>query len=218
MSGLSEVRTLQDANPTPLGGLPVRPRVVRAINRSSIVLLYSHLERYLRGVNEEALMLLNINEVEAERIPLPLRLEHSKTAIDDLAEMQWDNRVEKLQAFVNEEGWLWGEAPRQDLVHSRFLNWMKCPKPKNIRRMYRLWSIEDVFEDITRKRQTRLDLELKLTALVDKRSNIAHGDFTTEATRQDVASYARIVEIFSDRADRRLSRTLKSKFSIDSAW
>src|SRR5688572_29172040 len=49
VAGIEEIRHLQAANPTPIGGIAARSNVVRAINRSSVVLLTSHLERYIRA-------------------------------------------------------------------------------------------------------------------------------------------------------------------------
>ena len=78
LAGIDEVRDLQAANPTPRGGLPDRPRVVRAINRGSVVLLSSHLERYLRGLNEEAVGVIDAAATGGSALPEILRLQHSK--------------------------------------------------------------------------------------------------------------------------------------------
>lgn len=124
---LSEVIDLQRANPTPPGGLPDKPKVVRAINRASVVLLYSHFERYLRRVNEEALDLLNEQEVESHKVPEAIRLEHSSVPVDSMAPMQWPNRAKQLSEFVAQDAWLWGEAPRAQLDAARLLRWFVSP-------------------------------------------------------------------------------------------
>jgi hypothetical protein len=118
---LSEVVDLQSANLILRGGLPRKPQVVRAVNRSSVVLLYSYFERYLRQVNEEALDLVNEQEIEPQRIPEILRLEHSSVAIDEMYAIQWPHRSRKLAEFVKQEAWLWGPAPVAQLDPDRLL-------------------------------------------------------------------------------------------------
>jgi hypothetical protein len=215
---LAEVNDLQRANPTPPGGLPQRPKVVRAINRASVVLLHSHFERYLRRVNEEALDLLNEHNIQSDNVPERIRLEHSHVPIVELAVMRWENRANRLTQFVAEDAWLWGEAPRAPLDSQRLLRWFTSPTPKKLRRFYRMWGINDIFSEITRARNWYVHLEFKIEDLVGKRSNIAHGDFTAEATYQDVASYRKVVWMFSERADRRLRRVLRRDLDVPCDW
>lgn len=216
--GLEEICNLMDANPTPRGGLPRRPDVVRAINRSGVVLLCSHLERYIRAVNEEAIQHLNRHGVPPSQIPERMRLVHSARAIDDLARAQWDNRAGMLAQFSQTDAWLWGQCTPGKLEHARVLRWMRTPNPEQVQRFYGLWGVENIFAAITRASHTRTLLRLKIKELVEKRNNIAHGDFTVEATSQDVASYIRVVRTFCGRADRRLSRQLGRLFSACPGW
>ncbi len=208
LAGIEEVRDLQAANPTPPGGLPDRPRVVRAINRGSVVLLSSHLERYLRGLNEEAVGVIDAATVGGYALPETLRLQHSKIPIDELAAAQWDNRAAMLSQLVEKDGWLWGSTPKANLEHDRLLRWMKSPSPKRASRMFKLWGVSDIFSAITRQPRTKQRMMLKLEELVDKRNDIAHGDSGAEATYQDIASYVAVVRTFCERADRILARTL----------
>lgn len=208
LSGIEEVRDLQRANPTPLGGLPDRPRVVRAINRASVVLLSSHLERYLRGLNEEAVGVVNAAPISGSVLPEILRLQHSKIAIDELAEAQWTNRTAKLTQLVVTDGWLWGPSPKANLHHDRLLRWMRSPSPERAVRLFRLWGVSDIFSAITRQPHTNLRMKLKLKELVDKRNDIAHGDAGAEATYQDVTSYIAVVRTFCTRVDGILSRKI----------
>ena len=59
---------------------------------------------------------------------------------------------------------------------------------------------------------------MKLTELVERRNNIAHGDFGTEATPREVRDYRKTVAIFCDRVDRRLARTFRVSFGMDCNW
>ena len=169
--------------------LPESLRVARAIGRAQVVLLSSHFERYIRSINEEAVGALNQRGIASQSFPSKLRLLHSKQAIDTLGETVWDNRENQLVDFVNQDAWLWRGNDRGTIIHDRVLVWMKSPKPQSIVRYFRYWEIEDIFEAITRKQNTKARLRLGIQALVDLRNNIAHGDISAQATLADIRSY-----------------------------
>lgn len=218
LAGMQEVRDLLRANPTPLGDLPGRPQVVRAINRASVVLLSSHLERYVRAVNEEAVAQVNQVTIVGSMLLERFRLQHSRDAIEMMLETQWDNRAIQLCGFVLTDAWLWGNAPKGNLEADRLVGWMKSPLPDRINRLFELWGILDVFGKVTRRPHTRARLWMKLNELVEKRNNIAHGDATTTATYQDVSSYLAAVRTFCLRADGVLARALARKLGIAKPW
>jgi hypothetical protein len=217
---VEEVDRLQEADPTPTGAIPLRPDVTRAINRASIVLLSSHLERYIHNVNEQAIEQINLAQLPGGRLPQPLRLLHSHRAVLELAETAWEGqaRASKLADFARSEVWLWTDSGQGVLDHRRLLTWMTAPKPDQIVRYYRYWLIDDIFTMITRKPHTRSYFWLKISELVDKRNNIAHGDIATDATRQDVRQYAATVREFCRRADSALSRQISRLLDIDNPW
>jgi len=216
--GLEEVSDLIKADPTPRGGISPEPSVSRAVLRSAVVLLCGHFERYIRSVNEEAIELINNSKIEDGSLPVTLRLEHSKVAIDEMSQMQWTNRANALSEFVTSEAWLWGEAPQGQLAHSKILSWLKTPSAKRIGRFYRTWGIDDIFDLITRKEHIKRWFSLKITELAEKRNNIAHGDFSTEATREELVDYKKVIAIFSKRVDRRMHRILSKELGISCPW
>ena len=183
-----------------------------------MVILCSHFERYLRSANEEAVALLNESQVQSQLLPERLRLQHSRMAIDELANTEWTRRSGNLQHFVQMEAWLWGNAEKGPLEHGRIMQWMKTPDPREVIRFYHLWGFNDVFGRITRRSHTRRQFFLKLTELVEKRNNIAHGDFSTEATAGEVREYQRTVAMFCDRVDRHLARKLRVSFGLHCNW
>jgi hypothetical protein len=117
-----------------------------------VVLLSSHFERYLYGMCEEIITHLNLNGINNLQIPAELRLLHSKALIDEIAETAWNNRAQKLEAFVATEAWLWTtNASTGNFFHGHLLDWMKSPKPKDVIRMFKYWGINDIFTSITTK-------------------------------------------------------------------
>jgi len=217
---LSEVALLQKINPTPTGKGPKQPDVTRAIGRASVVLLSSHLERYIRNVNEEAVGLVNAASIYGVQLPKPMRLLHSKTSVESLAETTWDKdpRALKLSHFAETEAWLWIPGGSGILDHGRLLTWMSAPKPSYILRYYAYWGIDDIFSKITRSSHKRGHYWLKIGELVDKRNNIAHGDISTEATQADVKMYANVVETFCERSDRQMKRCLGKLLCTSIPW
>ncbi len=215
---LQEVTELLRADPTPRGQIPPDPDLTRAITRSSVVILTSHFERYIRSVNEEAVGLLNVSLPLGQLLTERFRLQHSRVIVETMADAQWTNRADMLRSFASEDAWLWGGTNKGTLQHERIIQWMKSPLPKNIIRFYGLWGFEDIFTSITRKRHTRRQLEFKLTELVEKRNNIAHGDFSTEATADEVREYMSLVAIFCDRVDRQLARKLRESLNVICQW
>lgn len=216
--GLEEARDLQRANPTPLGGISARPRVTRAINRACVVMLSSHLEKYVHSINEEAVALVNASGVPSERVPIQMRLQHAQPRIDDLGKTQWNNRGPQLESFSANEAWMWSAGLCGLIDHARLLVWMKTPKTKQLVRYYKLWGIEDIFADITRTPITKHRLLLKLDELVEKRNNIAHGDIHADATPKDLTEYILTVKNVCERADRRLARALRKDLGVSCPW
>lgn len=191
-----------------VGELGANANRIRAVGRAQTVLLSSHFERYIYQVNEEAVAFLNDAHVVPSKLPDPLRVLHSKEPLDQLAETAWENRAKQLESFVAIDGWLWTLNVTGTLIHSRLLAWMSSPKPKNLVRYFKYWSIPDIFTAITRKPQTRNRLWLGVQELVDRRNSIAHGDYSAQATASDVRRFERSVRLFCGRADRELGKAI----------
>lgn len=211
---------MQRANPSPAeGGGFSRPQVARAIGRAEVVLLCSHFERYLYALNEESVAHLLSFAIDADRLSEELRLVHSRDLVDELSQVQWNKRADKLREFSATESSLWrSRSPLAGLDHERLLAWMKAPTCKSIVRLFRMWGIDDIFRAITRTPVNRQRLWLRLTELVDKRNAIAHGDLTVEARFLDVRQYQSAVRTFCTRADRRMSSAVATITEGPGPW
>jgi|SRR5215216_762096 len=213
---VSEINELTSAHPT--AGAIIPTALSRVLGRASVVLLSSHFERYFYAINEEAVTFLNSCGLTGERVPETLRLVHSKQPISEIEQTSWENRSRSLAEFISTDAWLWGTGVTGSLEHQRILAWMKAPKPESLVRFYRYWGIQDIFAAITRRPTTRGSLRLLVQELVDKRNNIAHGDFSAQATRSDVRRYSHTVLTFCERADRVFARELRRLSGTTVPW
>ena len=215
---LDEVEALLSASPTRAGGAPRQPPVTRAVGRGGIVLLAGHFERYIYAINEETCDVVNAHGCPGSLLHASLRLVHAKAALDEMFPTEWTNRAEQLSAFLRTDGWLWDDERPGALTAARILLWMKTPRAKELVRFYKLWGVADIFASITRIPRRAAELKLEIDGLVDKRNNIAHGDFNEQATTRDVRRYAVAVRTFCQRADRVLGRQLSRLLRISAPW
>ena len=219
--GIAEVRELQAAAVEPAASASPAPLALdRAVGRASVVLLSSHLEGYIDSVNLEATAVVNNAGVHGGELARPLRLIHSKPAVEGLVGASWegDARARLLGEFIQTDAWLWAGEQVGSLEPDRLLMWMKSPHPRALVKYFRMWGVEDIFSRITRAQQTRDELWRRLQELVEKRNSIAHGDLGTSATYADVGAYMDAVDTFSSRSDAVLAQRLARICSADSPW
>lgn len=217
--GLEEVRELQRSVPKPPPGQMTGVTLARAIGRASVVLLSSHLEAFIYALNAEAVATVNSAGVESARLPQALRLLHSKSAVDAISATSWENnaRAGQLESYNVSDAWLWSNGVGT-LEGDRLLVWMKSPGPKNLKRYFAYWGIDDVFGRIARRPAIRIELWRRLNELVDKRNAIAHGDLGTAVTPDDVRLYLKAVQTLGERVDRALSAQLSRLCGVARPW
>jgi len=209
-AGLEEVRALRKLSPVrdTLARGP-KASTARAHGRASVVLLSGHYERYIRALNEEALAWFKFQDVKSSQVPDEIKLRHSKVTIDKIATASWNNRKQMLIDFSMNDSLLWDDSATPALLDHTKVLYMKSPKSEEVKKFFAMYGIPDIFAKATRKTHRRSHLWLKLQEMVDKRNNIAHGDFTTEALPSEIMSYIDSVGKFCETADRVFSAELK---------
>jgi len=193
---------------------------VRIANRRACtVLLCSHFERFIYGLNDEAVDFLNSVGLSSEEVPEKLRLLQAKAPIDDLALQSWDRRGDKLRQFACRHSQMWLEgAPVTQLDSASNLVWMKSPKVGSVCRYFRMFGIDDIFREVTRSESVYRDLKRSIQSLVDSRNGIAHGDSTVQPNAPQVTEFRNAVDNFGCRADRVFSRQLKRLSRSAAPW
>src|SRR5262245_34613330 len=107
IAGLKEVEVLRSANPSRVGRKPRKPELSQVVGRACVVLLSSHLERYIRALHEEACEWTNSKSVKGVLLPKMLKLRHSGHVLEEIFSTQWDNRSDQLEDFGVSNAWLW---------------------------------------------------------------------------------------------------------------
>jgi hypothetical protein len=210
--GADEVRALRTHYPVPRRGLPTGDKALaaKAHGRACVVLLSSHLDQYLYAVNEEAVAWLNGQACHLDKFPAEFLLQHTRRPVDALAHQSWEKRGKALSNFIASQGPLWSPGGLTgSLDADELVTWLKSPEPESLVRFFKLYGIDDISRAVTRKPSTRGVLHLGIRELVEKRNNIAHGDFQTQATPTDVTRYLFAVGKFAESADKVLARAIR---------
>jgi len=164
-------------------------------------MLCGHFERYVRDSIEEAVEIMNTTGVEPDQLPVEFKLLHAREGTDRLSETDWRRREQAITSFLESDGWLWADLPVGKLEGNRLLKNLKTPLPYKLMKLYKIWGVDDIFSRITRMDHTRNRFLSRLTELVQKRNNIAHGTYAVEATQGELKEYLRVVAEFCRRAD-----------------
>ena len=217
-AGAAEVEDILRADPTPRGGLSPQPSITRALTRAALVMLCGHFERYVRDSIEEAVEIINATGVEPDQLPIKFKLLHAREGADRLSVTDWHRREQAITSFLESDGWLWADLPVSRLEGNRLLWNLKSPDPYRLMKLYEIWGVDDIFSRITRVNHMRDRFFSRLTELVQKRNNIAHGTYAVEATRGELTEYLRIVAEFCRRSDGVLAHVLRYQMKVPCSW
>jgi hypothetical protein len=176
------------------------------IYQSSIVLLCSSLEEYLRVFIEDMFYRYKINGASLSELPLNPRtfsLFHKQRAIYEAFIHNRDEAkvLEKLKvsnntlyAVVDDNMILTNQVDAKSIVNDK-----KYPSPKNIKILYNRIGIKNLFAETNRL--GRKDYEFILRSFLDVRETIAHQE-STDLTFIDVKRNFENIKDFIDKLDR----------------
>ncbi|WP_161805545.1 HEPN domain-containing protein [Frigoribacterium sp. RIT-PI-h] len=222
--GVEEVRALRSHGPRATGRpghaqAALLEKARTAHRRACAVLICSHLERYIYGLNETLSDFLGSASLTAENIPNAIRLAQSKAHIDDMGQMQWDNREAKLKLFALTAANLWRDGEIiAGLDADRNIEWMKAPKPKSLVRLFRMYEIDNIFSVLSRSKSYNASLQLAIASLVDTRNGIAHGDRNVQPLSTEVTAFVNAAEAFAVRVDRVVAKHVARRFGSGLPW
>ena len=184
-----------------------------------VVLLCSHYERYIYGINESLIDVLNGIAPQADRLPIRMLLRQIKIPLEALATREWTQRETQLKQLfeIYAYHWLPGQGVT-GLDAEANIAWMKSPRVEDVIRLFRMFGIENIISEVTRTAAGRRNLTRELQGLVDARNGIAHGDQTIQPTGPELTRYLETVAKFCDRADRRVSRSLARSLGVAPPW
>lgn len=167
--------------------------LANALYRGSVVLLSSHLERYIESLIIESIDAINEASPPIGRIPESLMLALIEPPLRSASETKdFGKKLAKIQEFVHDHEWHWnGSATcgrlNGDLLVSGFDN----PLPKRIREAFFPLGLADVVGHAVGRDTSPLRglIEGKVRELVEKRNSVAHAGMTVDLTREDVVTY-----------------------------
>jgi RiboL-PSP-HEPN len=219
--GLDEVRQLRGYAGQFNSSIERQDRLqfIITARRACVVLLCSHYERYLYGLNESFIDVLNQTAPQPDRLPTQMLLRQIKMPLETLATKEWTQREPHLRQLfeVYSSHWIPGQGVTGLDAQSN-IAWMKSPKVQEIIRLFRLFGIENIISEVTRTDAGRRNLTRELQGLVDARNGIAHGDQTIQPTGPELTRYLDTVAQFCDRADRCVSRSLAKSLGLTPPW
>lgn len=192
-----EIVELIRASPTDTDQLKASKKreLANALYRGSVVLLSSHLERYLESLAVEAIDAINSAKLNVKRVPETLRLTQIKHLISKAHEAKdITKKSDAIRELISNHEWFLDDTkPCERLSGDYLISGFDNPLPKRIQDLFRYFDISDVV-GLAVNLDTSEDrplIELKVKELVEKRNSIAHTGMTTDLTRVDVVIYLR---------------------------
>lgn len=191
-----EVIELLRASPNDVNQLasPVHRQLANALHRGSVVLLSSHLERYIETLVVESIDAINLARLPATSLPESLLLKSIEPALSTAHEAtKRSKKASLLKELAGDYTWFWDDVTPCKLSSAALVDDFSNPLPTRINRLFLVFNIDNVVGKAVglSKDPGRAIVEAKVRELVEKRNSVAHTGMTFDVTRQDVIMYFR---------------------------
>ncbi|MBX7259694.1 MAG: hypothetical protein K1Y02_25280 [Candidatus Hydrogenedentes bacterium] len=169
--------------------------MANALYRGSVVLLSSHLERYVESLIVEAVDAINSVNPAVSSLPEALRMAQIEQSLRVAFETKnVATRIGALKSIVQDMSWFWEDTGTCNRLRGGpLIDGFDNPLPRRINRLFESIGVGGVVG-----RAVGLDgstdrgiIEVKVEELVQKRNAIAHTGMTTDLTQEDVMFYMR---------------------------
>jgi hypothetical protein len=175
-------------------------QLANALYRACVVLMSSHLERYVEALVVESIDAINAGQLHANALPEQLRLRQIKAILRQAYETDKLSLIEdELRRLNADFVWFWNHHNLcAGLTASVLISDFDNPLPKRIRTLFAPFGNGDIVGPAVAldQSQDRPLIEGKVRELVEKRNAIAHTGMTTDLTREDVLVYLRCLRRF----------------------
>ena len=188
-----------------IGPIPPHSTRVRALCRSGVVLLCSHIEGYI-----EELAVLAIARIEDKRLAksamaLAFRYHLSRDFIQGIGGAEEPEKVGlKIVDFLNRDGHIWDGSTNFSgpLSSATFIRSFATPRHESIRQFLRRFGYEAFERELARKLQHDFtSCKNMIDHVVDQRNKIAHGDFDTAGAPTDLWNMIGLVKLYCRTTD-----------------
>ena len=182
--------------------------LANALYRASVVLLSSHLERYIESLVVEAIDAINFAMPTVDQLPELLRLTQIEqslravhSAVSDprdpdkvLDKREMINKVQAFKAFLDDYDYFFNDSqPCTKLNVNILIDRFSNPSPHKIVHLFRQFGFHNVVQRaISREsKPDKANIEGMVNELIEKRNAIAHTGMTTNLTRENIIVYLR---------------------------
>lgn len=175
-----------------------------ALCRAATVLLSSHIQGYVEDLSDVVMESLITGAIAADKIPDSFRYHSSRRAIDSIAAVVGENRIQKIRDYTAQFSFLLntdGAVSRQ-FEALPFKDGFGNPTVEEIRKFLRRFGFATFEGEMRRRlRADWLVVENAVNQTIDRRNKIAHGDPLATLTPADLKQYVALVRKFCATAD-----------------
>lgn len=176
--------------------------ITNALTRSCIVMLVAHFEGFIKSALTELIDSICQAKPPARRIPDALLELHTRERIEEIFGTNGPERISRTRRLFTTYAELWDEnhSINPNLLSAKILaRQLTNAKPEVLETVFSLLGVKDIVVQIDAHvnqaissrgdQATRVKTDIKLTEIVDRRNNVAHGDKTEKLTTMEVENY-----------------------------